>query len=194
MNTPTVLTFPEFLSPSLRNEILAFEADAFGENANNYAVRSQLLPPPISAKLEEALKRCGIEGIPAEFWLRVETAEGVHDENSFIHIDPKERTAIVVYLSNTLYLDSGEAGTTFWQHLALGKKSIDRLNARDVFLYNTVLRMDGLEMKKWNSWLQCPFQENQAIVFDTNAFHSAPHPKLPKNKAGKRITLSLFLS
>lgn len=190
----TVTRIEDFLPAALRDDILAFEKTAFGENPFNYAVRSVRLPEALKDRVLDQLRIHGVPlDSPGDFWLRVETSAGIHDENAFIHIDPQDTTAIVVYIENSLYLKPEKSGTSFWKHRGLGKSSVDRGNPRDVLLYNTVLRTDGRAKEKWEVWLEVPFTENLAVVFRTNTFHSAPHPSEERAGSGKRISLSLFL-
>ena len=188
-----IAVITNFLPLPLREEILHFEITAFPENKENYAVRSCPLPSPFMDQIRTILKERGITDSPKEAMLRVETSEGVQDYNSFAHIDPQHKTVVVVYLSNTLFKNPHQSGTTFWEHQSSKKRKMDLTNPRDVLLYNMILQKDGTDIARWKEWMSCPFEENSALIFDGLYFHSSPHHQYEKHAEGKRVTLSIFL-
>tara|TARA_R110000868_G_scaffold379542_2_gene645413 strand:+ start:2858 stop:3457 length:600 start_codon:yes stop_codon:yes gene_type:complete len=189
-----VIILDDFVTDEIKKAALALEEVIKVESGENYAGRSAYLPKELSAAVIDRYK---LYDLPHDKLnhsrIRVATHNDDSTFNSLVHTDHICKKVLVLYIQNTLYKNTDEAGTLFWQSNVTKKKKMTLGNPRDVLLHSLVIERDTKDLNKWTKWLSCPFIEGSALVFDSLYFHSPPSPEFEKNSPGKRITLDLFL-
>lgn len=190
-----IIQINDFLPPGLFREALSFGENHLSKFGSNYNGEMAPIDSSFTQKILDLLASKGLHYNALESArLRVGTPDDIHDFRSLVHVDHQCKSVLVVYLENSLYKKPAEAGTIFWEHNSTKKRKLDLTDSRGVFLHDLILRRDTTDLSQWKEWLNCPFQENSALIFNGLYFHSPPHPGWEKSGTGKRITLDLFLN
>ena len=189
-----IILINEFLTDEITQKALLLEESIWSESDKNYAGKSAPLPKELSELIMDRFISLGFNFSKLQHGrIRVATEHDINDFNSLVHTDHICKRVLVIYVLNTLFIHPREAGTLFWEHKSTKKKLLNLSNPRDIFLHSLILDKESKDLSRWNEWLNCPFIQNSALVFNSLYFHSPPSPLFKKNSVGKRITLDLFL-
>ncbi len=189
-----IIQIHDFINDEIRSEALEAEKQVKFREEDNYAGRSSELPDRVNTVIMDRLKELDFNFTKLQHGrIRVANHNDVNSFHSLIHTDHICKWVLVIYVENSLFLDSKQSGTLFWESNVTKKRRINLKVPKDVVLHSLVVERDTADLTKWTQWLSCPFIENSALLFDSLYFHSPPSPLFEKKSPGKRITLDLFL-